>query len=209
MTLKAEHNATSAPRARRRGRPTNGDSAKTRARLINAARECFALRGFDLTTVGDVARAADVVPSAFYYYFKGKDTLYEAVFEETVGTIWSTLEAPAVQCPSLGAAIRQLVAAAAALAEERPYHSAFLIDLAGEGIRRSEFAWMMAHRTRLQRHTFLQLADLGLNTGELTGGRDQLAEQLRLIVVGWMTERHVSGAQELSDVDGLLRLLRL
>lgn len=201
--------AESAERTRRRGRPANGDSAETRARLVDAARECFAVRGFDSTTIGDVARAADVVPSAFYHYFKGKEALYEAVFEETVAALWSSLEAAAVQRSTLREAIQSLIEDAVVLTENRPHHARFLVGLASEAGRRPQFSGLMERRTEMQRGTFRQLARLGLRTGELEGDEQQIAEQLRLLVVGWMTERHVSGAQAVADVSGLLRLLKL
>jgi AcrR family transcriptional regulator len=194
---------------RRRGRPANGDSAETRARLIRAARQCFADRGFDSTTVGDVARAADLVPSAFYHYFNGKEALYEAVYEETVAGLWASMDRRAAGHATLAEALTALVLDAIRVTAQLPHHSNFLVGLASEAARRPHFADLMAQRTELHRSTFRRLAALGLQTGELEGDLDEVSEQLRAVVVGWMTERHVSGTSSLVGLPGLLRLLHL
>lgn len=47
----------------------------TRAALNEAARKLFAERGFEATTVREIAEAADVTERTFYRYFDGKEDL--------------------------------------------------------------------------------------------------------------------------------------
>ncbi|WP_048556088.1 TetR/AcrR family transcriptional regulator [Nostocoides japonicum] len=50
-------------------------SAATRARLMDAAREAFAAKGFHATTTRDIAAAAGMSPAALYIHHKSKEEL--------------------------------------------------------------------------------------------------------------------------------------
>src|ERR1700694_4174466 len=59
--------------------PRRRDSAASRDRLLNAASELFASRGYDKTTARDIGDRADVDPTMIARYFGGKAQLYIAV----------------------------------------------------------------------------------------------------------------------------------
>lgn len=59
--------------------------AQTRQRLIAAAADVFAHRGYRGATLGDIARAAGFTVGAVYSNFRGKQDLFLAVLEEHVG----------------------------------------------------------------------------------------------------------------------------
>jgi AcrR family transcriptional regulator len=54
-------------------------SARTRARLMDAAVGLFAREGFEAASVNRIAQAADVVNGTFYLHFKDKDDIAAAV----------------------------------------------------------------------------------------------------------------------------------
>jgi len=54
---------------------------RTRERLLNAAGEVFAERGFRRATVREICRRAQVNIASVNYYFKGKEDLYADVLE--------------------------------------------------------------------------------------------------------------------------------
>ena len=58
-----------------------GKRARTRARLIEAAAELFAERGFHGATLADVAACAGMTTGAIYGNFKSKEELFLAIFE--------------------------------------------------------------------------------------------------------------------------------
>ncbi len=53
-----------------------------RRELLDAARELFAAKGFEKTNVSDIAARAGVSQGTIYWYFKSKDELLMAVFED-------------------------------------------------------------------------------------------------------------------------------
>ncbi len=59
-------------------------SAKTRQLLVDAARSIFAKKGFDNTTMNDIALASGKGRRTLYTYFKNLDDLYFAVIEEEI-----------------------------------------------------------------------------------------------------------------------------
>jgi AcrR family transcriptional regulator len=59
--------------------PRRRDSAASRDRLLQAARELFGSRGFDRTTTREIGELADVDPTMIARYFGGKVQLFTAV----------------------------------------------------------------------------------------------------------------------------------
>lgn len=63
----------------RPARPRPRDAAATRKALLDAATELFAERGFDATTVRDIAERAGANQSLIFRYFGSKAAVFEAV----------------------------------------------------------------------------------------------------------------------------------
>lgn len=55
---------------------------RTRDRVIHTALELFAERGFDATTIADIADAADIAPRTFFAYFDAKEAVVFHDFDE-------------------------------------------------------------------------------------------------------------------------------
>jgi len=67
--------------------------ARTRAGLLTAARELFAARGIQSTTVAEIAEHADIAIGSFYNYFHTKEQLLDALLEEELATQLHALQA--------------------------------------------------------------------------------------------------------------------
>ncbi|MGP4014147.1 TetR/AcrR family transcriptional regulator [Streptomyces sp. 4N124] len=67
--------------ARRRGRPRRTESADTRDRILNAAREEFSERGYEKTSVRAIAKAAGVDSALVHHYYGTKEQVFEAAVE--------------------------------------------------------------------------------------------------------------------------------
>jgi AcrR family transcriptional regulator len=62
------------------------DPARTRERLLRAARREFVAKGFAGARVDAIARAASVNKRMLYHYFGDKEALYRAVLREGIAT---------------------------------------------------------------------------------------------------------------------------
>jgi AcrR family transcriptional regulator len=55
---------------------------KTKAAILQAALKLFRERGFEVTTMRDIAKAAKVATGAAYYYFPSKEAIVAAYFDQ-------------------------------------------------------------------------------------------------------------------------------
>ncbi len=63
------------------GGPKTVKGEETRRAIFGAALELFREKGFEATTMQEVAARAGVVKSAAYYYFPGKESIIQAYYE--------------------------------------------------------------------------------------------------------------------------------
>jgi AcrR family transcriptional regulator len=64
---------------------------QTRERIVEAAFDLFDERGFDGTTIADIADAAEIAPRTFFAYFPSKDDVVFHDFEASHATVASWL----------------------------------------------------------------------------------------------------------------------
>jgi AcrR family transcriptional regulator len=67
--------------------------ARRRAAIIRAGLELFASRGYDATTVADIAAAAEVAPRTVAMYFPSKQDIAMSRFNESVSELIGALRA--------------------------------------------------------------------------------------------------------------------
>lgn len=68
------------------------DSVVTRAKILIEAERLFSEKGFDATSVDEIAKKANVNKALIYYYFKSKDDILDALFSSAVKDIVSMIE---------------------------------------------------------------------------------------------------------------------
>ena len=142
-----------AARPRGRGRPAGGSDS--RERILDAARQVFAERGYEAASLRGIARAAEVDPSLVHHYFRGKEQVFVAAMQlpfdpseavplllaggaEDLGervvrfflSVWSDEEARAPFVAMLGAA----TASEAAAGMMREFVSGALLARVAEGL---------------------------------------------------------------------------
>ena len=64
---------------------------RTREQIIEAAMALFAERGYQATTIADIATAADVAPRTFFSYFPSKEAVVFHDVDETIDELAGTL----------------------------------------------------------------------------------------------------------------------
>jgi AcrR family transcriptional regulator len=78
---------------------------ETRERLVKAALELFAERGFEATTVAEITRRADVGKGTFFTHFPSKEAVIHDIGARLVGAAHASL-GPGAPAPSAPAAER-------------------------------------------------------------------------------------------------------
>jgi AcrR family transcriptional regulator len=71
---------TATASGRRRGRPPKSDAADTKELLLQAALALFAEKGFEGTSVRDIARSVGLSESVLYAHFDSKRAIFDAAF---------------------------------------------------------------------------------------------------------------------------------
>src|SRR5437588_9057514 len=82
---------------------------ETRERILDAALSLFRQRGFDETTMRDVAAAAGVATGAAYYYFRSKEELVMAFYVRTADEARDIIPAQIARSRDLGKRIHAII----------------------------------------------------------------------------------------------------
>jgi TetR/AcrR family transcriptional regulator len=72
--------------------PSSARAERTRTAILAAAEELFASRGFAAARLEDVAEVVKMTRAALFYYFKDKQSLFDAVLEYSFGPLAAQLE---------------------------------------------------------------------------------------------------------------------
>src|SRR5205807_37791 len=62
--------------------PTKSNKVDRRVELLKIAREIFAEKGFEATTISEIVSRAGVAQGTFYWYFPSKNSLIRTLAEE-------------------------------------------------------------------------------------------------------------------------------
>ena len=76
--------------------PTVGDDRRTKT-IYRLAAEVIHKRGFDATSMGDIAEAVDLTKGGLYYYIKGKQALLYAIMHDALLALEAEVIEPAVR----------------------------------------------------------------------------------------------------------------
>ncbi len=150
-----------------------------RARIYDAAMSLFRAQGFDRTTVGQIAEAADVATATFFNHFPNKNALLGKMTGEVLDVLETMLEREFRTADSTQARLAGFVALAAdQIAETRGLARDVLLELIrGE----SEPGKRPSYLARIH-EPFAAMLRQGQDRGEVR--RDQEAPFLAEMVVG-------------------------
>jgi AcrR family transcriptional regulator len=158
----------SLPARRRRGRPVGSDSAETRSRILQAARQVIIERGYQAATFQAISLAAELSRPTLHYYFANREAIYSTLVTEA-STLVTECIAKAKQHETLVAQLSALVAAINEAGRRDRSTAAFLVSARLEVNRNPELQYdggaeLRAFLTKL-------IADAGAR-GELLEGTD-------------------------------------
>ena len=97
------------PPPKKRGRPQKGEGGGLRAELIEKSAELFRIKGYDNTTVRDIAAATGIQAGSWFYHFKTKQDILPAIMEQGLRHALAEIEAIAAQPLAPGVMLQRLV----------------------------------------------------------------------------------------------------
>lgn len=80
-------------RTKKRGRPHKGEGGGLRAELIEKSAQLFREKGYDNTTVRDIAAATGIQAGSWFYHFKTKQDILAAIMEQGMERALAQIEA--------------------------------------------------------------------------------------------------------------------
>lgn len=174
----------SAP-AKKLGRPPATDSADTRKRILDLAREAFATGGYDSATNRSLASDVGITAGALYHYFGSKLDLYLAVHEDMQDRVYGRFGEAVEEPDGFVAKFEAILDTAAALNKEDPTLAAFIGSTRADVRRHEEIADVLLEQSARQRAFFTRLVDTGVETGEIPAEyRAVMQEFVWMILVG-------------------------
>ncbi|MET3808056.1 AcrR family transcriptional regulator [Nakamurella sp. UYEF19] len=154
--------------------------AETRARLLAAAAEVFAERGFGRATVEDVCERAGFSRGAFYSNFDSLDGLFFTLYAARSAGLVDTLQQVVGRTqddPSLAQVVDQVVAA---LPISRESHLLNL-EFAAHALRHNDIALVLAAHRQALREALVPILRVGLAAAGMhvtAGSLDDLARSV-------------------------------
>jgi TetR/AcrR family transcriptional regulator len=131
---KARPRARPRRQPRRRGGPRPGaDAGVTRGAVLAAAADAFSRRGFDGSSVDDIARAARVNKAMIYYHFADKLALYRYVVCDMLRAVGTRVTAIVDDQAPPADKMARFIEAFVALTDERPYFPPLMMREIADG----------------------------------------------------------------------------
>jgi AcrR family transcriptional regulator len=165
---------TPTQKPKKRQRPTR---AQTRQRLLQAAGEVFAQRGYDRASLDEVATAAGLTKGAVYSSFAGKDDLFYALMRERIDERLALVTEAVERQATVGAITRDAGSGLAQLmSSQRDWHLLF-IEFWARAVRDPALHNEFVHERRFVRGLVAQFLEAQAEQAEvnLPAPADQLA----------------------------------
>jgi AcrR family transcriptional regulator len=112
--------------------PRTAQGVETREKLLEAAVELFAERGYSATSVDLLCRKADIVKTALYWHFGSKEGLLAAAIEHVAGDFIEEIERSVYSTGDPNERLDRAVAGLRQIVEKRPHLMRLLVSVAYE-----------------------------------------------------------------------------
>jgi len=190
---------------------------ETRERIVDASLELFREKGFDETTMRDIAASAGVATGAAYYYFRSKEELVMAFYVRTVEEARTLLPTAMARSNDLGKRLRAIIDLKLAQFAE---HRRLLIGLARIGIDPDHPLSPFGNETQSMRDEGIAEFESALHGSNVRVPKDLQADLPRLlwlyqmgIILFWIFDSSPKQVRTRTLIDGTLdlivRLIRL
>ena len=105
-----------------RGRPpTNGAVEDRAGQLVEIACRLFAARGYEGTSLRDIAQEAQITKAALYYHFPNKEALYQQIVIENLQALFDRVNAAVEKAGNATDKVRTFMLTSAQVYAEAPH----------------------------------------------------------------------------------------
>ncbi len=168
-------------------------AVERRAQLLEVGRSLFAERGFDATSVEEIAAVAGVSKPVVYEHFGGKEGLYAVVVDHEVSDLLTRIHTALSVGPEAGS--RELVERAAfallGYIEECTEGFRILVRDSPSGAPAGTFASLISDATRQVEHIMVtKFAERGFNAEVTPMYAQMLVGMVALTGQWWLDARH-------------------
>ncbi len=179
------------PQSTRLGRPPKNEN--TRQRILDRAAELFAEKGYETSSLAELAERLGLTKPALYNYFASKQELYDAIILGTLSGLVETVTAAVAREASPSTKLRRFMLSHARYFET--HHDGFVTMLIGFGgmdnmeLREDALALRNEHENLLR----AILAE-GVETGAFRSVDPVTASRAVLSLLNWMARWFKPGA---------------
>jgi AcrR family transcriptional regulator len=169
------------------GRPAGADAAVTRGRVIEAAQQFFANRGYAPATNKAIADAAGVTAGAVYYHFGSKAKLFAAACQDAYDLIFHRYAAEITEPAGIREILRQLLEVSMRLNRDHRSLAGFVATAPLEARRHPELADTVRKQADRRTAFLLQRVAAGQQAGLIPAELDpaQVAALIGLLLHGF------------------------
>jgi len=110
------------------------DAKATKTKILKQAMELFSQKGFDATTVDDIALESDINKAMVYYYYKSKSGLYEEMMNVLMENIYTDTYKAYEKSETAKEGLKAFIVTYGKYAQKHPYFSSLLLrELSNSG----------------------------------------------------------------------------
>jgi AcrR family transcriptional regulator len=182
------------------GRPPGTKSARTRERIIRAARDVFSAVGYDAATFEEIAARADLTRPAINHYFPNKCLLYREVVDMTHATVMQASVAGAERETTL---LAQIAVFMARVIQADPDRSAarFMVTAVLESHRHPDLCEPEQDLVARTRAFITKVVKEALERGELEADTDVTSVVDMLLAMLWGMGFYAGFVGEIDDLE--------
>ncbi len=184
---------------------------ETRERILDVALQLFRQRGFDQTTMRDIAAAAGVATGAAYYYFRSKEELVMAFYVRTADEARGLIPAQMTRSRDLRKRIRAIIDTKL---EQFHQHRRLMVALVRIGIDPKHPLSPFGEETRAMRDESIEFFRLAIADSSPAIPKDLAADLPRLLwlyqmgtILFWMFDESRGQRRTRALLDGTIDLL--
>jgi len=190
---------------RRPGRPRDTNSDETRARILEAAIDAFADRGYDGVSTREIARQAEVTSATVYHHFPSKFSLYQDAYRYALDVAFNAYARAVAGRTSTIDEIDAVLDCSLQLMHERVAITSLAIHAQTDTVHPE----MQGAETQEPARSFIDgMVHRAVARGELADGDEVLFERMLLVLLWGLTMTGLNEpAERIECVDAIKRMM--